>query len=241
MKNPTHNLIIDTSTAETLLAISNEDKIIDDHSWVSNKNESKTLLLNLDKLLIKNNLNLDSINSILTTIGPGGFSSLRIGLSTAKSIAITKSIKLIPIPSLLVAAYELIKSSKKYVSIIKCSKSTYYLKDYSNLTINEIISEKEYSSFEVVEINKIHSYIQKNYMIISYDYDLIYNNNDIKLEKNIIKTKNKIESIMHIGKIFDEKYNFNKPTNINPIYANSGQISSAIKLKNKGVKNWKKH
>tara|TARA_B100001741_G_C16419765_1_gene535610 strand:+ start:90 stop:812 length:723 start_codon:yes stop_codon:yes gene_type:complete len=240
MNNKNYKLILDSSTKETLVGISKESDVISEKSWVSNNNESRTLLPNIKNIIETNNIEFDNISEINIVIGPGGFSSLRIGLSIAKSMSIAKGIKIIPIPSLMVAAWDHINNFKNIISIIKCSKTTYYLKDYSNLSAEEIINEKEYNKFEVVDITKIKEYFENGYSITSYDR-AIFEHEDKILNSKVLKTKSKINSIIAIGDLIKQKYTSLNPTSINPIYANSGQIESALKVKQKGVKNWKKH
>ena len=240
MNNKNYKLILDSSTKETLVGISKESDVISEKSWVSNNNESRTLLPNIKNIIETNNIEFDNISEINIVIGPGGFSSLRIGLSIAKSMSIAKGIKIIPIPSLMVAAWDHINNFKNIISIIKCSKTTYYLKDYSNLTAEEIINEKEYNKFEVVDITKIKEYFENGYSITSYDR-AIFEHEDTILNSKVLKTKSKINSIIAIGDLIKQKYTSLNPTSINPIYANSGQIESALKVKQKGVKNLKKH
>ncbi len=240
MNNQNYKLILDSSTKETLVGISQESNVISEKSWVSNNNESRTLLPNLKNIIESNKIEIGNISEIYIVIGPGGFSSLRIGLSTAKSMSIAKGMKIIPIPSLMVAAWDYINNFKNIVSIIKCSKTTFYLKDYSSITRDEITNEKEYNKFEVVDIAKIKEYFENGYSIVSYDR-AIFEHDEKILNSKVLKTKSKINSIIAIGDLIKQKYTALNPTSINPIYANSGQIESALKVKQKGVKNWKKH
>ena len=84
MTDKKYSLIIDTSTKESLIGISNNSKVVDENIWFSNNNESRTLLPNLKKMIESNNITIRNIKEINIVIGPGGFSSLRIGMSIAK-------------------------------------------------------------------------------------------------------------------------------------------------------------
>ena len=128
--NNNYKLILDSSTKETLVGISKESDVISEKSWVSNNNESRTLLPNIKNIIETNNIEFDNISEINIVIGPGGFSSLRIGLSIAKSMSIAKGIKIIPIPSLMVAAWDYINNLKNIISIISTLKPD---KDYIHL------------------------------------------------------------------------------------------------------------
>ena len=57
-------------------------------------------------MIESNNITIRNIKEINIVIGPGGFSSLRIGMSIAKGLGIANNLKLIPIPSLLIFCYQ---------------------------------------------------------------------------------------------------------------------------------------
>ena len=126
----TFEIIIDTSTPNSLIALLKDNQILAKCEWESNNNESKTLLPNINHLIKKNNLNIQSCSKIFAVIGPGGFSSLRIGVSTAKGLSIILGIPLIPIPTLLSSAMEFITENNKVMSITECTKGTFYSKVY---------------------------------------------------------------------------------------------------------------
>ena len=67
-------IIIDTSARNSLIALLKDNQILSKCEWESNNNESKTLLPNINYLIKKNNLNIQSCSKIFVVIGPGGFS-----------------------------------------------------------------------------------------------------------------------------------------------------------------------
>ena len=103
---------------KVLIALLKNNQILAKCEWESNNNESKTLLPNINHLIKKNNLNIQSCSKIFVVIGPGGFSSLRIGVSTAKGLSIILGIPLIPIPTLLSSAMEFITENNNNGCII---------------------------------------------------------------------------------------------------------------------------
>ena len=239
MTDKKYSLIIDTSTKESLIGMFNNSKVVDENIWFSNNNESRTLLPNLKKMIESNDITIRNIKEIYTVIGPGGFSSLRIGMSIAKGLGITNNLKLIPIPSLLISGYEYLDKNTKILSILKCSKTTFYIKDYTNFSFDKINNEADLTDFEVVDSGQLNSFIEKNYLIVTYDKEVL-KDSDTKLGNKVMKTKNRIDSIISLGKLIKSKHKNISTISINPIYANSGQIESALKVKEKGVKNWNK-
>jgi len=239
MKNNINNfeILIDTSTPNSLIALLKNKKILSKCEWQSNNNESKTLLPNLNSLIEKNNLNIQSCSKIFVVIGPGGFSSLRIGISTAKGLSIILGIPLIPIPELLSSGLEFIGKNQKVMSITECSKGTFYSKIFNNYDDINYQNQKEYISFEIITVNDIVNFLKKENTILVSSNPNIKTNEYIKKNKieNLISlTANKIQSIIQIEEKYKSLLNNIETTSINPVYAKSGQISSAIKTLNKG-------
>ena len=63
--------------------------------------------------LDKANKTLDDIDAIAISIGPGSFTGLRVGLGFAKGLAYSKSLPIIPVPSMLSLAFGLRKYEPK--------------------------------------------------------------------------------------------------------------------------------
>ena len=93
-------LALDTSTSQTGLALYNEDQVLGEMSWYSHYRQTVELAPAIDSLLKRLNLKIDSISAIGVAIGPGSFTSLRVGLALAKGLSLARHIPLIGIPSL---------------------------------------------------------------------------------------------------------------------------------------------
>ena len=139
----------------------------------------------------------------------------------------------------MISCYQYLDKNIKILSILKCSKTTFYIKDYTNFSFDKINNEADLTDFEVVDSGQLNSFIEKNYLIVTYDKEVL-KDSDTKLGNKVMKTKNRIDSIISLGKLIKSKHKKISTISINPIYANSGQIESALKVKEKGVKNWNK-
>jgi len=93
-------LALDTSTAQTGLALYNEDQVLGEMSWYSHYRQTVELAPAIDGLLKRLNLKIDTIAAIGVAIGPGSFTSLRVGLALAKGLSLARHIPLIGIPTL---------------------------------------------------------------------------------------------------------------------------------------------
>ena len=97
-------LSIDTSTRYAAVGLSRDGKLLAEYSWVSRQNHSVELLPAIDKLLKSNGAAPRDLTCAFVAIGPGGFSALRVGLSTAKGLAISLGIPLVAVNTLEIEA-----------------------------------------------------------------------------------------------------------------------------------------
>ena len=97
-------LSIDTSTRYAAVGLSRDGKLLAEYSWVSRQNHSVELLPAIDYMLKSNGATPRDLTCAFIAIGPGGFSALRVGLSTAKGLAIPLGIPLVAVNTLEIEA-----------------------------------------------------------------------------------------------------------------------------------------
>jgi len=114
-----NHLFIDTSTKNCSIFLSIENNLVFSKSWVSENNHSEEI----NNCFSEIKDSLDNIEYLGVLTGPGGFNSLRIGISFALAISLSKKINLISLPTHLVQAIDSIKSKKDTISIIQCGKN----------------------------------------------------------------------------------------------------------------------
>jgi len=93
-------LALDTSTSQTGLALYGDDQVLGELSWHSHYRQTVELAPAIDGLLQRLNLKAEAIDAIGVAIGPGSFTSLRVGLALAKGLAMARHIPLVGIPTL---------------------------------------------------------------------------------------------------------------------------------------------
>jgi tRNA threonylcarbamoyladenosine biosynthesis protein TsaB len=79
-------LLLDTSTNTCKISLVDDNKRIDD-LWQSDRNLARNLLKHVHELLLSNKFDWSDIRAIGVFKGPGSFTGLRIGLTTANTIA----------------------------------------------------------------------------------------------------------------------------------------------------------
>ena len=98
-------LAIDTSTRHAGIALAQEGQVISCRNWYSQTNHSADLVPAISEILDQQGLSPKDLEGIACALGPGSFSALRVGLSTAKGLAIASDIPLVGIKTLKLEAY----------------------------------------------------------------------------------------------------------------------------------------
>jgi len=97
-------LAIDTATPATSLAITRgtrrEGVVLASLGLSSNVTHSRRLLTSIDWLMAEVEIGWSDIDAIGVSLGPGSFTGLRIGMATAKGLAMASGLKLIGVSTL---------------------------------------------------------------------------------------------------------------------------------------------
>lgn len=93
-------LAIDTSSEVLAVALAREGKIIAEYSSLSKNKHSKRLMPAIVQLLDNVDVKPKDLEKIVVAKGPGSYTGVRIGLSTAKTLAWTLKIPVVGISSL---------------------------------------------------------------------------------------------------------------------------------------------
>ncbi|MFC2002360.1 tRNA (adenosine(37)-N6)-threonylcarbamoyltransferase complex dimerization subunit type 1 TsaB [Chloroflexota bacterium] len=99
-------LAIDTSTDTASLALVEDSEVLAELTWRCGQNHTTQLLPHLAHLLDQARLNLNSTTGIIVAKGPGSFNGLRVGISTAKGLALSLGVPIVGISTLEVEAYQ---------------------------------------------------------------------------------------------------------------------------------------
>lgn len=110
-------LAIDSTTKKASAALMIDADNIKVKSISNEITHSEKLLPLVDELLKENNVSLKDIGKLATTLGPGSFTGVRIGIATVKALAKVLNADIIGATSLKLLALEKLNnvSDKKYV------------------------------------------------------------------------------------------------------------------------------
>jgi len=98
-------LAIDTSTRNASVALHDGAQAVAGRSWRSAASHSAELMTAVDQVLKSRQVAPGGLTAVAASLGPGGFSALRTGLSVAKGLAMTARIPIIGISSLELEAH----------------------------------------------------------------------------------------------------------------------------------------
>ena len=97
-------LAIDTSTARLGIAVFNGTEVLAEHCWSSPNRHTVSLAPAVEELLANLEIDKKKLKALAVALGPGSFTSLRVGLSYAKGVSLGLGIPVIGVPTLDVEA-----------------------------------------------------------------------------------------------------------------------------------------
>lgn len=97
-------LAVDTSTSLVGLALYDGNQILGEMTWTTKQHHTTELSPALSGLLKRCGVTMNMVQALGVAIGPGSFTSLRVGLSLIKGIALARNLPVIGISTLDVIA-----------------------------------------------------------------------------------------------------------------------------------------
>lgn len=111
---------IDTSSKRCTTCILEDNNVIIELHSDDEKTHSQTLMPLIDKMFKETNLSLKDIDLLACSIGPGSFTGVRIGISTAKAFADVYNFKTVGVSSLEGLAYNI----KEKINLLHTSNTS---------------------------------------------------------------------------------------------------------------------
>src|SRR3972149_6932265 len=93
-------LAVDTSTLQVGLALFDGERIMAEWIWTSQQHHTTELAPALAELIKRCQVNIEDLQVLGVALGPGSFTSLRVGLALVKGIALARHLPLIGVPTL---------------------------------------------------------------------------------------------------------------------------------------------
>ena len=107
------SLFLDSSDKKVIVALLNGGKVVDSIIEENDNHLSEKFLPMIEKVIARNQLQIDNIDTIYVVNGPGSFTGVRVGVTTAKVMAWGLKKRIISISELALLATTSI--NKKYI------------------------------------------------------------------------------------------------------------------------------
>ncbi len=101
---PPRILALESATRAVSVALLDGEELVLEESAPTDRPAAETLLPSIDRLLARAGSSLDAIDAFAVSIGPGSFTSLRIGVATIKGLAFGRACPVAPVSTLEVLA-----------------------------------------------------------------------------------------------------------------------------------------
>ncbi len=116
-------LAIDTSTTWISLALYDGMEVCYETTWQSQYHHTVELAPGLEQLFSQTGTKKENLNGIGVAIGPGSFTSLRIGLAAAKGLALALNCPVVGVPTLDVLAAAQPLDDKPMIAVLRAGRS----------------------------------------------------------------------------------------------------------------------
>lgn len=150
-------LAIESSGLVASVAVTENNTLLGEYTTNQKKTHSQTLLPMLEELANRLELDLNTIDAIAVSMGPGSFTGLRIGSATAKGLGLALDKPIIPVPTIDALAFNLWGTDKLICPLMDARRQQAYtgLYTFKNGQLLTIIKQCAVDISEIVEeVNK---------------------------------------------------------------------------------------
>lgn len=146
-------LAIDSSSLVATVAILDEEKILAEYTINHKKTHSQTLLPMLGEIVKMIELDMNEIDAIAISGGPGSFTGLRIGSATAKGLGLALDKPLIHVPTLDAMAYNFYNTDGIICPIMDARRNQVYtgLYEFANGELKKILEQTPMAIDELID------------------------------------------------------------------------------------------
>ncbi len=230
-------LAIDSSGLVASVAVVTQDDVIAEYTFNYKKTHSITLMPMVDEIMKRLEIDINEIDAIAISSGPGSFTGLRIGASTAKGLGLVLKKPLINIPTLDAIAFNLFKTDGLICPIMDARRNQVYTGIY------KFVDDEFYTvqSQMAVEINEIANEINK------LNKSVIFLGDGVPVYKDILKellhvpyqfapvhlSKQRAGAVGALGLKYLEKGITVSANEFEPIYLRASQAEREMAEKNR--------
>ena len=191
-------LCIETSLDYCSVSIIEDGKVIDSENINIKKSHSEFILILIKNLLKRIKISLNQLSAIAVSEGPGSYTGLRIGVSTAKGLCFSLDLPLLSVNSLDLMIYDVKKKNLVESGSLLCPMiDARRMEVYTKIVKDDLIIIKD-THAKILSNNSFNS-------LLKFNKINFFGNGSTKFKK-IIKSNN----ALFIEKIIPEAINFDQ-------------------------------
>lgn len=191
-------LCIETSLDYCSVSIIEDGKVIDSENINIKKSHSEFILILIKDLLKRIKISLNQLSAIAVSEGPGSYTGLRIGVSTAKGLCFSLDLPLLSVNSLDLMIYDVKKKNLFESGSLLCPMiDARRMEVYTKIVKDDLIIIKD-THAKILSNNSFNS-------LLKFNKINFFGNGSTKFKK-IIKSNN----ALFIEKIIPEAINFDQ-------------------------------
>ena len=146
---------IDSSTEVAAIALMKENELVGEINLSLHRRHSERLMPNINHLFNELNYDINDIDGIAVTVGPGSFTGLRIGISTVKGFAQALSVPVIGLSTLDVIAFTFNYLDGLVVPMIDARRNRVYTSLYNMKGKGKDIKERKLWEEKALSIDEL--------------------------------------------------------------------------------------
>lgn len=123
---------IETSTFSGSVSISDDDTLLCEYVFNTGPRHNEVLIPTVERLLSDCGLGKDDLDAVCVSTGPGSFTSLRIGVSTAKTLCYSLGADLAGVPSLEILASNALWSENDVCAMTDAGRGEVFFSFYDS-------------------------------------------------------------------------------------------------------------
>jgi len=143
-------LAIDTSTTHSSCAVMDDNNIVGDFSINQSMSHNEILLVMVDEMLKKLNIDIEDIDLFVAVTGPGSFTGIRIGVTVVKALAMALNKPIVAVNTLEALSFGVF-SDKKKIPLIDARGERVYYGVYEGINNKNIVAPALLTIDELLE------------------------------------------------------------------------------------------
>lgn len=230
-------LAIESSSLVASIAVIKDDVMLAEYTINNKKTHSQTLLPMIEEVFRMLDMQIDVIDAIAISKGPGSFTGLRIGSATAKGLSMSINKPIISISTIEAMAYTNWNSSVLVCPIMDARREQVYTGIYSfsqDYYANELLKPSAISINELIEhiktLNKKVVFCGDG--IVQYKELLINELKDLANFAPVHMNRQSAGAVGELAKRYFKEGNFQTAIEHAPEYLRESQAERELKNKN---------